>query len=89
MTDEKLDQLEAVCSSGADENGKVMLARDDVLELVSELRELRKHAAALSALEGSVGTVYRVLGNLCAYRDRQPGIGAGVSGRIAVQDPGR
>jgi len=89
MTDEKLDELEAVCSGEADEDGKVKLFRRDALVLVTELRELRKHVAALSALEGAVGTFHRVLANLCAYRERQPGIGAGVSGRVAVQDPGR
>jgi len=89
MTDEKLDELEAVCRGEADEDGKIKLFRRDVLELVTELRELRKHAAVLSALEAAVGTVHRVLANVFAYRERQPGVGAGVSGRVAVQDPGR
>lgn len=89
MTDERLVQLEALCTGEADEDGKVKLLRSDALELVTELRELRKHATALSALEGAVGTFHRVLANLCEYRERQRGINAGLSGRIPVQDPGR
>jgi hypothetical protein len=89
MTDEKLDQLEAACSAKADTDGKVRLDSGDVLELVRDLRELRKHAAGLSALEGAVATMHRLMGDLCAYHARPQGIGANVDSRIAVQDPGR
>jgi hypothetical protein len=89
MTDEKLDELEAACSAAADGDGKVELYPDDVLEIVNELRELRKHATALSALEGAVGTMHRLLTNLCAYGERPPDVGVMVSSPIAVQDPGR
>ena len=89
MTDEKLDELETACRTEADKDGKVRLDPGDVLELVNDLRELRKHAAGLTALEGAVGTVHRLLGDLCAYGTRSPVIGVNVSSRIAVQDPGR
>ena len=89
MTDEKLDELEAACNAKADKDGKVRLDSGDVLELVRDLRELRKHAAGLSALEEAVATMHRLMGDLCAYRARPQGIGANVSNRIAVQDPGR
>jgi hypothetical protein len=89
MTDEKLDELEAACSVDTDRDGKVRLDSGDVLELVRELRELRKHATALSSLEGAVATMHRLMGDLCAFRARPPDIGANVSSRIAVQDPGR
>jgi hypothetical protein len=88
MTDERLDELQAACSGETDQDGKIELYRSDVLALVSELRELRRHASALSALEGAVGAIYRVVGNLCAYTERSPGAAAS-GGRIAVQDPGR
>ena len=89
MTDEKLDALEAACNAEVDNDGKVRLRSGDVLELVNELRELRNHAVALSALEGAVGTMHRLLTNLCAYGERQPGVGIKVSSHIPVQDPGR
>jgi hypothetical protein len=89
MTDEKLDALEAACSGKPDKDGKVRLDAADVLALVRDLRELRKHAAGLSALEEAVGTMHRLLGDLCAYKARPSDIGANVSNRIAVQDPGR
>ena len=89
MTDEKLDELEAACSARAVKEGKVELDPSDVLELVRDLRELRKHAAGLTALEGAVGTMHRLLGDLCAYGTRSPVIGVNASSRIAVQDPGR
>lgn len=89
MTDEQLDKLEAACSAKADKDGKVRLDPDDVLELVHDLRELRKHTAGLSALEEAVATMHRLMGDLCAYRSRPTSIGANVGSRIAVQDPGR
>ena len=89
MTDEKLAELEAACSTKADKDGMVRFNPDDVLELVRDLRELRMHAAGLTALEGAVGTMHRLLGDLCAYGTRSPVIGANVGNRIAVQDPGR
>jgi hypothetical protein len=89
MTDEKLDELEAACSAKADKDGMVRFDPGDVLELVRDLRELRKHAAGLTALEGAVGTMHRLLGDLCAYGTRSPVIGVDAGNRIAVQDPGR
>ena len=89
MTDEKLGELEAACRDETDKDGKVRLHPGDVLELVNELRELRAHAAALSALEGAVGTMHRLLTNLCVYGERSPSVGIKVSSHIAVQDPGR
>jgi len=86
MTDEKLNELETACSVGADKDGKVKLSSGDVLELVSELRELRKHASDLSAHVGAIGNLHRLLANLGSYTERSPDDG---SGRIAVQDPGR
>jgi hypothetical protein len=89
MTDEKLNELEAVCSVEADKDGKVKLDSGDVLQLVSELRELRKHAADLSAHEGAIANLHRLLANLCSYTERSPDVGSTGSGRIAIQDPGR
>ncbi len=89
MTDEKLNELEAVCSTAADQDGRVKFYPDDVLEMVNELRELRKHAVALSAHEGVIGNMHRLLTSLCAYSERSPGVGENASGRIAIQDPGR
>lgn len=89
MTDEKLKELEAVCSVEADEDGKVKLYSGDVLELVNELRALRKHAADLSAHEGAIANLHRLLAKLCAYGERPPGVGVDASSPIAIQDPGR
>ena len=89
MTDEKLNELEAACSVEADQDGKVKLHRGDVLELVHELRELRKHAADLSAHEGTIANLHRLLTNLSAYGERSPSLGVKLSGHIPVQDPGR
>jgi hypothetical protein len=89
MTDEKLSELEAVCSAEADEDGKVKLFAGDVLQLVNELRELRKHAADLSAHEGAIANLHRLLTNLCAYGERPPRVEVNVSSRIPIQDPGR
>jgi hypothetical protein len=89
MIDEKLNELEAVCSAEADEDGRVRLYSGDVLELVKELRELRKHAADLSAHEGAIANLHRLLANLGSYAASPPGVGLTASGRIAIQDPGR
>jgi hypothetical protein len=89
MTDEKLNELEAACSVEADKDGRVMLHPGDVLDLVNELRELRKHAADLSAHEGAIANLHKLLSNLCAYGERSPNVGVNVGGRIPVQDPGR
>ena len=89
MTDEKLSELEAVCGAEADEDGKVKFYPGDVLELVHELRELRKHAAELSTHAGAIANLHRLLTNLCAYGERPSNVGVRVSSRIAVQDPGR
>jgi hypothetical protein len=90
MTDEKLNELEAVCSAEADKDGKVKLFSSDVLALVSELRELRKHAADLCAHEGAIANLHRLLAHLSSYAVSPPGDELTASGRrIAVQDPGR
>jgi hypothetical protein len=89
MTAEKLSELEAVCAAEADEEGKVKLHPGDVLELVHELRELRKHAADLSTHAGAIANLHGLLTKLCAYEERPSSVGIRVSSRIAVQDPGR
>jgi hypothetical protein len=89
MTDEQLYELEAVCRVKADNAGQVTLDPGDVLELVNELRELRKHAADLSAHEGAIANLHRLLSNLCAYGDGPTSADVQVSSRVAVQDPGR
>ncbi len=89
MTDEKLNELEAACSVEADKDGKVKLHPGDVLELVNELRELRMHAADLSAHEGAIAKLHKILANLSTYGERSPDVAPNVSGHIPVQDPGR
>ena len=89
MTDEKLNELAAACSVEADKDGKVKLHPGDVLELVNELRELRMHAAALSAHEGAIANLHKILANLWTYGERSPDVEPNGSGRIPVQDPGR
>jgi len=89
MTDEKLNELEAMCSVEADGDGKVALYRGDILGLISELRDLRRHAADLSSHEGTIANLHRLLANLVAYGERTPGVSVTVSSRIAIQDPGR
>ncbi|MGH6623288.1 MAG: hypothetical protein ACREBN_04915 [Burkholderiaceae bacterium] len=89
MTDEKLNELEAVCSVESDRDGEVRLHARDVLELLGELRELRKHAADLGSHEGTIANLHRLLANLVAYGERAPSVGVTVSSRIAIQDPGR
>jgi hypothetical protein len=89
MTDEKLNELEVVCSVEADADGKIRLSSGDVLALVNELRELRRHAADLSAHEGAIANLHRLLASLCAYGDRPRGVGEDESSRVAIQDPGR
>jgi hypothetical protein len=89
MTEEKLNELEAVCRVAADEDGKVKLDLADVLDLVSELRNLRMHAAALSAHEGAIGNMHRLLTSLLVYAEPPTSAGESGSGRVAIQDPGR
>jgi hypothetical protein len=89
MTDEKLSELEAVCLAEADEDGKVEFRRGDVLELVHELRDLRKHAADLSTHAGAIANLHGLLTKLCAYEERPSSVGVSLGSRIAVQDPGR
>ena len=89
MTEGKLNELETVCSVGVDQDGTVRLRAADVLELVNELRERRKHAADLRAHEGAVGNLHRLLASLCAYGEEPPAVGLDADGRIAIQDPGR
>jgi hypothetical protein len=87
MTGEKLDKLAALCAAGAAGNGKVSVDAGELLELVSELRELQKHTFALSALAGSVDSLHRLLGTLSAHHDLD--LGSSGAHPIAVQDPGR
>jgi len=89
MTEERLKQLEAACRAKSDEDGKVKLDSSDVLGLVNELRELRSHAAALSAHQGTIAQMHRLLTNLRAYAERPAGDEEDGTGRIAIQDPGR
>jgi hypothetical protein len=89
MTDEKLSELEAVCNAAADQDGIVRVPARDVLEMVSELRELRRHAADLSAHHGAIANLHRILSNLSAYGEQADDIGMTVVNRIKVQDPGR
>ena len=89
MTEGKLNELETVCSVEADQDGKVRLRVADILELVNELRERRKHAADLRAHEGAVANLHRLLASVCAYGEDSPAVGLDAAGRIAIQDPGR
>jgi hypothetical protein len=89
MTDEKLSELEAVCNAAADKDGNVRLSAGDVLELVNELRALRRHAADLRAHQGAVANLHQILCKLCADGEPAPIAALTAEGRIAVQDPGR
>ena len=89
MIEGKLNELETVCSAEADQDGKVRLRVADVLELVNELRERRRHAADLRAHEGAVANLHRLLASVCTYGDDSPAVGLDADGRIAIQDPGR
>ena len=89
MTEEKLNELEAVCSAAADADGKVKLSPADVMDLVNELREIRKHAAALSAHDGAIANMHRLLTSLGAIVELPPSVGVDATGRIVIQDPGR
>ena len=88
MTDERLKALEATCSAAA-AGGRVNVDAADVLDLVRELRELRKHASDLSAHQGAIANLQLLLMNLTAYVESGPQDDEEGSGRIAVQDPGR
>ena len=89
MTDAGLNELEAVCRTEADEDGKVRLRSAHVLELVQELRELRQHAADLNAHEGTIAHLHRLLTHMGSYVETPPPVGLTPDGRVAVQDPGR
>lgn len=89
MTEGKLNELETICSVEADKDGRVRLYATDVLELVNELRERRKHAADLRAHEGAIANLQRLLASLSAYGEDSPAVGLDAAGRIAIQDPGR
>jgi len=90
MTDEKLNELEAACNVNVNGDGEVSLKSGDVLELVSELRELRKHAADLCAHEGTIASLQRLLAKLGSYASSPCDVGVmSGSGRIPIQDPGR
>ena len=89
MTEGKLNELETICSVEADQDGRVRLYAADVLELVNELRERRKHAADLRAHEGAIANLHRLLAGLSRLRGRFACRRLGSSGHIAIQDPGR
>jgi hypothetical protein len=89
MTEERLQQLEAACRANADNDGKVRLESGEVLDLVKELRELRNHATALSAHQGTIAHMHRLLTSLRAYAEHPTGDEESGTGRIAIQDPGR
>ncbi|HTN48654.1 MAG TPA: hypothetical protein VMK32_04410 [Burkholderiaceae bacterium] len=88
MTDQRLKELVSVCTAPADKDGKVKVDPACVMELVSELRELRKHAADLRVHQGAIANLHQVLLNFCSYAEGPIEGGEG-SGRIAIQDPGR
>lgn len=89
MTDERLLELETACRAAADADGAVRLRPDAVLELVNELRQLRKGVDSPSAHVGAVANLHRLRIGFCTHRGRSPGLGVRFSNRIAVQDPGR
>ena len=89
MTEGKLNELESVCRVEADQDGWVRLQAADILDLVNELRERRKHAADLRAHEGAIANLQRLLASLGSYGEDSPAAGVDASGRIAIQDPGR
>ena len=89
MTDEGLLELETACRAKADMDGKIKLRPEAVLELVAELRQLRKRVGPPVAHEGASVNLHRLRLGLCTHRGHSPGLGVRVSSRIAVQDPGR
>ena len=89
MTEGKLNDLETVCRVEADNDGTVRLRAGDILELVNELRERRKHAADLSEHQGAIANLNRILASLVAYGTSSPDDDSNKTGRIAIQDPGR
>ena len=89
MTEGKLNDLETACRVEADQDGTVRLRAADILELVNELRERRKHATDLRAHEGAVANLQRLLASVCTYGEDSPAVGLDAAGRIAIQDPGR
>lgn len=90
MTDERLKALEAACRAVA-AGGKVEFYATDVLDLVRELRELRRHATNLSAHQSTIESLQLILLNLREYAGRSfdEDDGESGSGQIPVQDPGR
>jgi hypothetical protein len=89
MTDDKLSELEAACNAAKDSDGNVRLSAGDLLELVNELRALRKHTADLRAHQGAIANLHQILCKLCADGESAPIVALTAEGRIAVQDPGR
>ncbi len=89
MTEEKLNELESACRSQVDRDGQVRLDPGHVLELVSELRALRRHASPPAPRASALPRWPRLKLGLCAHRGRSPDFGMRVGNRIAVQDPGR
>ncbi|HJW50597.1 MAG TPA: hypothetical protein VJ501_01195 [Burkholderiaceae bacterium] len=89
MTEGKLNELETACRVEADKDGTVRLRAGDVMELVNELRERRRHAADLRAHESAVANLQRLLASVCTYGEDSPAVGLDAAGRIAIQDPGR
>jgi hypothetical protein len=89
VTEGKLNDLETVCRVEADKDGTVRLRAGDILELVNELRERRKHAADLSEHQSAIANLNRILASLVAYGVSEPEDDSNTTGRIAIQDPGR
>jgi len=89
VTEGKLNDLETVCRVEADKDGTVRLRAGDILELVNELRERRKHAAVLSEHQGAIANLNLLLASLCAYGVSEPDDDSNTTGRIPIQDPGR
>jgi hypothetical protein len=88
MNDDRLKALETACRATA-AGGKIELYASDVLDLVRELRELRKHACNLSAHHETIARLHTLLASLSAYAEGPLEDDSEGSGRIAIQDPGR
>ena len=88
MTEGKLNDLETACSVEADQDGTVRLRAADILELVNEFRERRKHATDLRAHEGAVANLQRLLASVCTYGDDSPAVGLDASRSYRDTGPG-
>jgi hypothetical protein len=89
MTDEQLNALEKLCRAETAKEGRVSVRAEELLELVNELRELRRHAADLSAHEATIANLHRLVSRFRARAERSPDFGDSGSGHVVVQDPGR